>query len=86
MCIKHDAKRNKITRDFKLKDLVSVKIPRIDLASAEFSRIPAMIFKVSGSIDQFYQLLTEHGILKDQYRAGDLEKFCGLVNVNYENY
>ena len=24
--------------------------------------------------------------MKDQYRAGDLEKLCGLVNVNYENY
>ncbi len=43
MIKKHDHKRNKVTREFHVEHLVTVKIPRIDRASTDFRRMPALV-------------------------------------------
>jgi hypothetical protein len=82
MVKKHDAKRNKKTRTFKVKDLVTVRIPRIDRGGTDFQRLPGMVIKVSDRQEQFYYVLTQPGLLADCYRASDLEPYCGLVNLS----
>ena len=79
---KHDCKRNKKTRFFKEGDRVTVKIPRIDRGSADLTRLPGVIGKVSEHKETFYTVLTSFGTLQDSYRASDLEPYSGLVSVN----
>jgi hypothetical protein len=57
MVKKHDAKRNKKTRTFKVKDLVTVGIPRIDRGGTDFQRLPGMVIKVSDRQEQFYYVV-----------------------------
>ena len=45
-----------------------------------------MICHVSGEKDLFYKILTPYGYLADSYRADDLEPYCGLVNVQIDDY
>lgn len=86
MIIKHDHKRNKKSVEFKVNDLVTVKIPRIDRGGTDFCRLPGKICKVSGDLDKFYRVLTSFGILADCYRASDLETYCGVVGVDIIDY
>ena len=86
MVKKHDHKRNKKTIEFKIMDVVTVKIPRIDRGGTDFNRLPGVICKMSDHQEKFYQVLTPSGILADRYRASDLEPYCGIVNVSLENY
>ena len=86
MINKHDHKRNKKTVEFKVGETVSVKISRIDKAGAAFGRLPGMICKIASHKQPFHTILTQWGILNDQYRAGDLEPFCGIVNVTLDDY
>jgi hypothetical protein len=70
MIKKHDAKRNKKTYEFKVGDLVSVAIPRIDRSGVEFSRLLGMICRVGGgNNEKKYRILTVAGILNDYYDA-----------------
>ena len=88
MIKKHDHKRNKVTRCFKLNDIVSVKIPRIDRTGTDFLRLPGILCKISSENADFYRILTPGGILADKYHVSDLEPYSGVVDVildeNYE--
>ena len=66
MIKKHDHKRNKKTREFNVKDNVSVSIPRIDRGGTDLRRLPGKIVKVSTGINRFYTVLTVWGILNDK--------------------
>ena len=75
------------TREYSLKDLVSVLIPRIDRSGVDFQRFPGIICSISNHNGEiFYKILTVYGILNDSYRVSDLEPFFGLVEVDLENY
>ena len=73
---KHNKKRNKRTVEFKIGDLVSILIPRIDRGGSDMPRLPCQIVKING---EFYQLLTKYGLLNDHYMVSDLEPYNGLV-------
>ena len=77
-------KKNKVTRDYKVKDLVSVHIPRIDRGGTDFKILPGMISKVSGYKTKWFTILTPFGILNDKFRVSDLEPYYGVVDVNLE--
>ena len=84
-----DSKRsqlNKITRDFKLKDLVSVRIPRIDRGGTDFKRMPGMTCKVAKHQEKFWSILTQYGALNDKVRTSDLEPYYSIVDVNFEEF
>jgi hypothetical protein len=85
MIKKHDCKRNKETREFKLNNNVTVLIPRIDRAGTDMRRLPGKIVKISSSINKYYTILTVWGVLNAKYRATSLEPFSGLVEVVTEN-
>ena len=69
-------KKNKITREYSLKNLVSVLIPRIDRSGVDFQRLPGMICSISNHNGEiFYKILTVYGILNDTYRVSDFEPF-----------
>jgi len=81
---KHDHKRNKVTREFHVELLVTVKIPRIDRASTDFRRMPALVCKVTthgdkSNGDRMHHLLTSYGTLNDHYRTEDLKPLVGGV-------
>ncbi len=82
---KHDHKRNKVTRSFELGDKVSVKIPRIDRGSADFTRLPGIVGKVSCHNQTFYSIITVFGTLNDSYRACELEPYSGIISVVHED-
>ena len=86
MIRKHDHKRNKKTREFKVGDNVTVKIPRIDRSGTDLKRLPGKVCKISDHKQKFYHVLTQWGILNDKYQEGNLEPFSGLVDVNLEEY
>ncbi len=73
---KHDAKRNKVTREFKVGDHVSVKKDKIDKGSSELARVPCVI---TDERNNKFQLTTEFGILENLRRADDLEPYHGLI-------
>jgi hypothetical protein len=91
MVDKHDHRRNRVTRDFNVGDLVSVKIPRIDRAGTIFKRLEAMVGSItSHQSERQHRLLTEYGTLNDTYRTGDLEPMLGCalrskVNIDQLN-
>lgn len=85
MIKKHDCKRNKETREFKLNDNVTVLIPRIDRAGTDMRRLPGKIVKISSGVNKFHTILTVWGVLNAKYRATSLEPFSGLVEVVIEN-
>ena len=58
----------------------------IDRTGAAFARLPGMVCKITSHKQQFHSILTEWGILNDNYLASDLEKFSGVVNVSLEKY
>lgn len=76
---KHNKKRNKRTLEFAVGDKVSVLIPRIDRGGSDLPRLPGIIRRVSNE-GEFYEIVTEHGILKDCLRACDLEMYYGLLS------
>ena len=69
MIKKHDHKRNKTTREFNIKDNVSVSIPRIDRGGTDLRRLPGKIVNVTKGVNKFYTVLTVWGILNDKYRV-----------------
>jgi hypothetical protein len=85
MIKKHDHKRNKKTREFNVKDNVSVSIPRIDRGGTDLRRLPGKIVKVSTGVNRFYTVLTVWGILNDKYRGTSLEPFSGIIDVEVED-
>ena len=78
---KHDHKRNKATRDFKVGDHVSVKKDKIDKGSSELSRVPCVIIREAHNK---FELLTEFGILDNMRRADDLEPYNGLIEFDVD--
>ena len=56
MVKKHDHKRNKKTRVFKIGDTVSVKIPRIERTGTDLKRLPGKICKLSDHKQVFYRI------------------------------
>ena len=81
MMNKHDHKRNKATRDFKVGDHVSVKKDKIDKGSSELSRVPCVIIREAHNK---FELLTEFGILDNMRRADDLEPYNGLIELDVD--
>ncbi len=72
-------------------DLVSVKIPRIDLAGTYFKRLDAMVVSITPhQSGKQHRLLTQYGNLNDTYRTDDLELMLGSalrskVNIDQLN-
>lgn len=58
---------------------MSVGVPKLDRASTDMKRVPAIIIHVHGVKNMTYTLATKHGRLKSKHLAGDLEKFSGDV-------
>ena len=79
MLKKHDHKRNKKTRDFKVGDHVSVKKDKIDQGGSELGRVPCIIVRES---NEKFELATEFGILENTRRANDLEPYNGLIEFD----
>ena len=79
MLKKHDHKRNKVARDFKVGDHVSVKKDKIDKGSSELARVPCVIIKAAHNK---FELATEFGIIENMRRAEDLEPFNGLIEFD----
>ena len=86
MIIKHNHKRNKKTIEFKVGESISVKIPRIDRTGTSFCRLPGLICKIANQKQQFYGILTQWGVLNDNYRSSDLEPYSGVVEVILEGF
>ncbi|RNA19520.1 Ribonuclease H [Brachionus plicatilis] len=79
---KHNKKRNKRTLEFVVSDKASVLIPRIDRGGSDLPRLPGIIARVSNG-GEYYEIITEHGILKDCLRACDLEMYHGQLSFDY---
>ena len=65
-------------------DHVTVSIPKLDRASTDYKRMPAIVTQVHGNKQLSYSLATEYGRLKSKYRAGDLEWFSGKIKLNIQ--
>lgn len=78
---KHNKKRNKRTLEFEIGDKVSVAIPRIDRGGSDLPRLPGVIGR---SANDYYEIVTEFGILNDCLRADDLELYNGPLNFDYQ--
>jgi len=57
MVKKHDHKRNKVTREFKVGSMVTVRIPRIDRAGTDFKRMPGIVGAVRIHGDPLHHLI-----------------------------
>ena len=64
---------------FSVGDVVSVAIPKLDRASTDMKRLPAVIVQVHGVKRLVYSLAIKYGLLKTKYAAGDIERFSGEV-------
>ena len=58
-------------RDILNKDLVTVRIPRIDRAGTDFKRLPGTVVCIRAYGEEMYHILISHGTLKDWYRASE---------------
>ena len=69
MAIKHDHERNKTTREFELKDKVSISIPRIDYGKTDLRRLLGIVVKVSGDVKNFrmLQLFSEYSMINIEW-------------------
>ena len=76
MIKKDDHKRNKNTREFLMKENM-FQISR--LHRGYFTRLSYKVRKISSLKEAYYRILTD--ILNDDYRAGDLESFSGIVKL-----
>jgi hypothetical protein len=89
MIKKHDHKRNKKTREFNVKDNVSVSIPRIDRGGTDLRRLPGKIVKVSTGVNRFYtgiidvEVEDEQGnsIYENKYKTISLTEAAKLQNA-----
>ncbi|KAL5503594.1 hypothetical protein EMCRGX_G010567 [Ephydatia muelleri] len=72
------------TLSFVIGESVSVRIPRIDRASSDLSRLPCVVEIVGDQ--SLYRLRCQHGVLNVCYTAGELEKFNGSVVCTEENW
>jgi len=79
MLKKHDHKRNKVTRDFKVGDHVSVKKDKIDKESSELARVPCVIIRAAHNK---FELATEFGIIENMRKAVDLEPINSLIEFD----
>ena len=87
MIKKHDHKRNKVTREFNVGSMVTVRIPRIDRAGSDFRRMPGIVCQIKTHGDRLHHLITEYGTLNDWYRTGDLEPLVGgVIKASVEDY
>lgn len=82
---KHNHKRNKQTREFKIGDRVSVSIPPIDRAHVTLPRLPCIVKNVSKVRESFYTLVCSHGVLNVKYRVSDLEPYNGVFNFDLDS-
>ena len=55
---------------------------RIDRSGTDLTRIAGKVCKKGDHKEIFYTVLTQYGILADNYRAGDLKPYSGLVEVD----
>ncbi|KAL5515883.1 hypothetical protein EMCRGX_G001128 [Ephydatia muelleri] len=74
------------TLSFVIGESVSVRIPRIDRASSDLSRLPCVVVDIVGGDQSLYRLRCQHGVLNVCYTAGELEKFNGSVVCTEENW
>ncbi|CAF1062124.1 unnamed protein product [Brachionus calyciflorus] len=70
---KHNKKRNKKTHEFKIGDAVSV------LGGTDLPRMPGQIKRKPGD---YYEIVTQYGILNNCLLAGDLEVYSGVLNFD----
>ncbi|XP_057304757.1 uncharacterized protein LOC130641806 [Hydractinia symbiolongicarpus] len=70
---------------YEVGDNVSVRVPKKDCSNTHASRMPCVVISVSGDKERYYQLLTQHGVLHNKYRSGDLEFFRGNFNMDLKN-
>ena len=82
MCLKYNNKKGKTCFEFKIGDKVSVKVDKLDRISLDLKRIPGIVSSKSGDKDLFYSITTEFGVLDTKYRAYELDKYHGLLNVD----
>ena len=61
---------------------VTVLIPSIDRSKSDLPRLPCVVSRLCGHKQIFYELVCEHGILADCYRACDLDPYSGIVKVD----
>eukprot|EP00731_Ephydatia_muelleri_P002138 Em0001g2138a len=74
------------TLSFVIGESVSVRIPGIDRASSDLSRLPCVVVEIVGGDQSLYRLRCQHGVLNVCYTAGELEKFNGSVVCTEENW
>ncbi|CAF1046567.1 unnamed protein product [Brachionus calyciflorus] len=70
---------NKRVLEYEVGDKVSVAIPRIDRGGTDLPNLPGVIGRKT---KDFYEIVTEYGILNNCLRAGDLEMFNGPLNFD----
>ena len=76
---------SKLVQVFQKGDVVSLRIPRIDLAATDLHRLPCVVRERLGKKYFLYRLQCEHGILNTCYTGGDLEAHTGNVNLAQSN-
>jgi hypothetical protein len=80
----HTLNKKKV-KTFRVDDLVSFSVEKIDRMALELPRIPAKIIKVSKAKKAiFYQLATQFGIINDQLRGDDLMPYFGSVEIKID--
>ena len=82
MATKHNNRRNKRTRTFDVGDSVSVLIPRIDRGGSDLPRLPGVVGRVSR---EYYEIVTQYGILNDCLMASELEDYHGILGFEPES-
>ena len=84
MSFQYNIRKKQRIADFKVTDIVSVLVPKIDRFGTELSRLPGKIISISGSTDYFYEIATSFGILDVKLRGGDLMPFHGSLVVKQD--
>lgn len=77
-----DRQKRKAIAEFEVDDKVTVRVNKIDRLALDTRRLPGIIIKKSGENNIFYTIVTKNGVLKGNYRAGDLEYFYGEVDID----
>ena len=76
----------KSAHQFKVGDIVAVRIPRIDRASTDLHRLPCIVVQQHGKKHFNYRLRSEYGVLNTTFPASELEVYSGLMKLDVDGW
>ena len=80
MARNYNNKKRVIVEEFQIGQPVSLAIPKIDRSATDFKRLPGVVIDVKGDKLKRYIVVTAFGVIKGQWRGGDLQKYTEKVN------